>query len=229
MTHRKHANIKKRSNGFFGPNEIAVLGTKCSVIQDLVDQISLSLRDRFKVAYADASHSDKPNTPPSDRFTFHHAGSLASSVNYNQNPYQDKLLLSAYDLVMINGNHFRGQKQILVLDKEKEASLYKRLDQITDVVMLVRAQADTPVFDFLQEKIPEGAGAWCEIQLSCLAGRPHEELVRYARRSRMDLIVLGVRGRGLVESLMLGSTTDRVIRQTTCPVLSVCPPRSESQ
>jgi len=78
----------------------------------------------------------------------------------------------------------------------------------------------------LAEVVPEDAGAWCSIQNACLSGRPHDELLRYARRHQIDLIVLGVRGRSLVETLMLGSTTDRVIRQAACPVLSVCPPKA---
>ncbi len=80
----------------------------------------------------------------------------------------------------------------------------------------------------LQEVAPEEANAWCTIRIACLSGRAHEELLKYAARQKMDLIVLGVRGRSLVESLLLGSTTDRVIRQAACPVLSVCPPRSGS-
>ncbi len=79
----------------------------------------------------------------------------------------------------------------------------------------------------LKEIAPEEAETWCSVQTACLSGRPHDELIRYGRRRRMDLIVLGVRGRSLMESLMLGSTTDRVIRQADCPVLSVCPPRLE--
>jgi nucleotide-binding universal stress UspA family protein len=78
----------------------------------------------------------------------------------------------------------------------------------------------------LQEIIPEDVNAWCSIQIACLSGKAHEELLRYAKRQKMDLIVLGVRGHSLMESLLLGSTTDRVIRQASCPVLSVCPPRS---
>jgi nucleotide-binding universal stress UspA family protein len=37
----------------------------------------------------------------------------------------------------------------------------------------------------------------------------------------MDIIALGTRGRGMVEEILVGSTTDRVIRQAPCPVLSI--------
>jgi nucleotide-binding universal stress UspA family protein len=81
----------------------------------------------------------------------------------------------------------------------------------------------------LKEAAPADANAWCTITIDSLSGRPHEELLRYARHRQMDLIVLGVRGRSLVETLMLGSTTDRVVRQAMCPVLSVCPTRGEQR
>jgi nucleotide-binding universal stress UspA family protein len=48
-------------------------------------------------------------------------------------------------------------------------------------------------------------------------------LVKYAVLHAVDLIILGIRGRGLVETLLLGSTTDRVIRRVSCPVLAVGP------
>ncbi|MCF8095654.1 MAG: universal stress protein, partial [Desulfobacteraceae bacterium] len=54
-----------------------------------------------------------------------------------------------------------------------------------------------------------------------LVGRPFAELTSYADENDIDLIVLGVRGHGMVENLMVGSTTDRVVRGAPCPVLSV--------
>jgi nucleotide-binding universal stress UspA family protein len=48
-------------------------------------------------------------------------------------------------------------------------------------------------------------------------------LTRYADNNDMDLMVVGVRGHGLVETLFVGSTTDRVARRSPCPVLSVRP------
>jgi nucleotide-binding universal stress UspA family protein len=73
----------------------------------------------------------------------------------------------------------------------------------------------------LKDMVPEEAANWCIPQTSILEGLAYEELVKYADTRDIDIIVLGVRGHGLVKSLFLGSTTDRVIRNSPCPVLSV--------
>ena len=71
--------------------------------------------------------------------------------------------------------------------------------------------------------VPEEARTWCNPVTALLAGQPHEELIKYAVVNDIDLIVLGVRGHSLVETLFVGSTTDRVLRRAPCPVLSVQP------
>jgi nucleotide-binding universal stress UspA family protein len=73
----------------------------------------------------------------------------------------------------------------------------------------------------LKDMIPGEAANWCTAQTSIMEGQPYEELVKYADTRDIDMIVLGVRGHGLVKTLFLGSTTDRVIRNSPCPVLSV--------
>ncbi|MFP4649628.1 MAG: universal stress protein [Desulfobacterales bacterium] len=76
----------------------------------------------------------------------------------------------------------------------------------------------------LSAKIPEDAANWCRnIKTEVLVGKPYAELVHYADTHDVDLIALGVRGHGMVESLLVGSTTDRVVRRAPCPVLSVNP------
>ncbi len=69
--------------------------------------------------------------------------------------------------------------------------------------------------------VPEDARNWCTPQTRILEGQPYEALAQYAKTHAIDMIVLGVRGHGLVKTLFLGSTTDRVVRQASCPVLSV--------
>lgn len=84
----------------------------------------------------------------------------------------------------------------------------------------------------LQEKlaamIPDDAHNWCHPSTEILAGQPHEELSKFAVINNIDLIVLGVHGRGFVENLLVGSTTDRVIRMGAAPVMAVRPVVRES-
>lgn len=60
------------------------------------------------------------------------------------------------------------------------------------------------------------------------AGRPAQEIVTAAQERPVDLIVMGLRdpGRWPVELTHVGSTAGHVMRESTCPVLTV-PPASE--
>ena len=52
-------------------------------------------------------------------------------------------------------------------------------------------------------------------------GRPYLEIVRYAKENRVDLIVMASHGLSGWEQALFGSTTDRVLRESPCPVLVV--------
>lgn len=58
-----------------------------------------------------------------------------------------------------------------------------------------------------------------------LDGYPPDVLVDYANRVAAQLIVVGTRGRGEFASLILGSTSHRVIHIARCDVLVVKPER----
>ena len=73
----------------------------------------------------------------------------------------------------------------------------------------------------LKDMVPVDARYWCTPQTGLLEGQPYEEIVTYAESNDIDMIVLGVRGHGVVKTLFLGSTTDRVVSRSPCPVLSV--------
>ncbi len=52
-------------------------------------------------------------------------------------------------------------------------------------------------------------------------GAPSREIVRFARDSGADLIVIGTHGRTGLRHVFLGSVAETVVRQATCPVLVV--------
>ena len=49
---------------------------------------------------------------------------------------------------------------------------------------------------------------------------PHIEILR-AAATGFDLIVMGVHGRNALDMMVFGSTTNHVVRQATCPVLTI--------
>jgi nucleotide-binding universal stress UspA family protein len=59
--------------------------------------------------------------------------------------------------------------------------------------------------------------------IHALKGRPFEEICRFARDRDIDLIVTSTRGNTGLKHLALGSTAERVVRYSPCPVLVVCP------
>ncbi len=52
-------------------------------------------------------------------------------------------------------------------------------------------------------------------------GRSPNEIVAFAREAAVDLIVMATHGYSGLEQALLGSTTDRVIRNTPCPLLVI--------
>ena len=103
-----------------------------------------------------------------------------------------------------------------------ETSIYQQLHKTeSPVEEELQQEIQTRLIQKLQDMVPEEARNWCKPQTSLLDGHPYEELVNYAVKNKIDMIVLGTRGHGLVKSLLVGSTTDRVVRNAPCPVLSV--------
>jgi nucleotide-binding universal stress UspA family protein len=74
---------------------------------------------------------------------------------------------------------------------------------------------------------------WCaplldsgiEYRLLCVEGAPVQVLLSVAEREGTSLIVVGSRGAGGFEELLLGSTSHQVAEHSSCPVLVVPPER----
>jgi nucleotide-binding universal stress UspA family protein len=69
--------------------------------------------------------------------------------------------------------------------------------------------------------VPEDCQNWCTPVTVILEGQPYRELIEYADKKQVDLMVLGIHGHNFLERVIVGSTTDRVISRSSCPVLAV--------
>lgn len=52
-------------------------------------------------------------------------------------------------------------------------------------------------------------------------GSPSSEIVGYAEKENVDLIVMGTRGRGKMKKMLLGSTASGVVMNASCTVMVV--------
>ncbi|MBE0697263.1 MAG: universal stress protein [Anaerolineaceae bacterium] len=64
-------------------------------------------------------------------------------------------------------------------------------------------------------------GPGIEIHTEILFGSPAESILEVAETRDCDLIIMGTRGLSLLEGLLLGSQTQKVINHANCPVLVV--------
>ncbi|NOR29035.1 MAG: NTP transferase domain-containing protein [Lutibacter sp.] len=189
--HQKHAKLKLRDNDNFAPNEIALVGTKCDVISNLVTKVSKNLTN-YKLAYFDASHSKGVELNSVQNFTFHHKGSAEISVNSEVNKFNQRVQFSQFDYVFINGNHYQGAKQILILDNDKEASVLKRLEELNNIQFVIKLTEDTKFFDFLVEKNPQIKNLQCyNINEIDKISKHVENLIKEKTASIQGLVLAG--------------------------------------
>ncbi|MDS0474439.1 universal stress protein [Natrinema sp. 1APR25-10V2] len=73
------------------------------------------------------------------------------------------------------------------------------------------------------ERVVERAGdaGVATADAAVLTGTPHREILTYADEHDVDCIVMGTHGRSGLDRVLLGSVTERVVRHTDVPVVSV--------
>ncbi len=158
--HRKHADLVRPALGNYGRNEWAIVGAPCVFIKALADSVIGALSSKYKCAYADTSHKDEIILAP---------GRLATGAvleytdqinhqqfNYNEasTPFSLRQQFSDADLILVNGNHQQAKAQVVIIYHNKEASLKKRMEQLTNVELILLAENVDDVFDFIKEELP---------------------------------------------------------------------------
>jgi len=99
---------------------------------------------------------------------------------------------------------------------EFELSSDAKMDYIR-VAHLVGSEMEKRL-DELCREIAGELGA-CEHEM--VRGKPHVEIVRYAREKDIDLIVMGSHGLSGLKHVLFGSTAERVVRESPCNVFVV--------
>lgn len=166
MKHKKHTKLTRPNLGEFGRNEWAIIGTVCSDIKTMAFQIITNLKTEYRLAYVDADHksadAEAENGRDENTAMFHGATlEYTDKITFHRfdeerelSKFQFRQYFNSQDGILVNGNHFRAKKQIVVIDPRKEKSLEKKLDRLTDVDLFVFAEGQTEIYPFLKEHLP---------------------------------------------------------------------------
>lgn len=98
-----------------------------------------------------------------------------------------------------------------------ETVLADRRLSVTDY----RSRCEAYSLERLKAAVPDTVRAYCTVETLVATGKPYREILRVAAEQQADLIVMGVQGRGAADVMVFGSTTQHVVRQATCPVLTI--------
>src|SRR5512139_1383253 len=60
-----------------------------------------------------------------------------------------------------------------------------------------------------------------EVQRLTVEGHPAEEIIKYAEKNSVDLIIMGTLGKSGLDRFLLGSVAEKVVRTSKIPVLVV--------
>jgi nucleotide-binding universal stress UspA family protein len=121
-----------------------------------------------------------------------------------------------------------ARRMAAVLDAElhcvyavEEPHIYATLDMGPVAIPTAEelaASATTRLQSFVSDQLK---GLDNPVHSRVLTGRPAEEIANYANEVNAEMIVMTTHGHSGVKHVILGSTTEAVLRHATCPVLSV--------
>jgi nucleotide-binding universal stress UspA family protein len=104
-------------------------------------------------------------------------------------------------------------------DDAVEAATAAAADRLS--VADFRHQREAALRSRLAGLVPEPVRAYCRVESLLTHGRPWREILRVALQRRCELIVMGVQGRSAADLMVFGSTTHHVVREASCPVLTL--------
>jgi nucleotide-binding universal stress UspA family protein len=137
-----------------------------------------------------------------------------------------------YDTILLptdgSGPSAAAREHAIGLAAVYDATLHSVYVIDDDALRAARIDSDVVVAGFEEEGerlVGDVAAATAEAGVDCetavLHGHPHEAIVDYVADNGIDLVVMGTHGRHGVQRFLLGSVTERVVRNSPVPVLTV--------
>jgi len=101
---------------------------------------------------------------------------------------------------------------------DAELTLLHVLEKVPSAAKTEEAIAEAT--EQLNKLIPPERRNAPKIKTAVCIGKPYQKIVQFAQEQQIELLTMGVRGRGALDLAVFGSTTYRVMQLGPCPVLT---------
>jgi nucleotide-binding universal stress UspA family protein len=112
-------------------------------------------------------------------------------------------------------DHFGARLTMITVDDPLLAKAAAM--EVLDPPLAVQSEAELRRFS--DDVLPHLAARVKMREFRVATGKPAQEILRAVQATKADLIVIGSHGRSGLQKMFFGSTTERVLRETTVPVL----------
>jgi nucleotide-binding universal stress UspA family protein len=92
-----------------------------------------------------------------------------------------------------------------------------------------RASLINEVRKQLEGMVPAEVRNWCDVETRVETGVPYRIIKRVLEDERIDLLVMNIHGKGMLDRALLGSNAERVVRAAGCPVMLIPPLKKKSK
>jgi nucleotide-binding universal stress UspA family protein len=75
--------------------------------------------------------------------------------------------------------------------------------------------------EHLSSMVSDDVRNWCDVRAHVEVGTPYQRILALAEEIGVDLIVMNIHGKGMLDRALMGATAERVLRAAQCPVLAV--------
>lgn len=132
--------------------------------------------------------------------------------------------LSAAEYAVELADQYKAKIHLLhVLEKTPPILVIRSLDLSQEKIIKSFEEEGKKSLDTAIKKVKKGKSEEIDIEPVLKKGNDYEEIVKYSKEHKIDLIVIATHGRtGLLHTL-LGSVAEKVIRYAKCPVLVITP------
>jgi nucleotide-binding universal stress UspA family protein len=109
------------------------------------------------------------------------------------------------------------------IDSIRQISPYLEPGKLEDLLKQRESEDRKQLDGFIPPELKKGIA----VETIHKVGIPFVEIIRTAKEKRVDLIVMASHGRSGLSHILFGSVAEKVVRKSTCPVLSIRPPEHE--